>query len=112
MDTTIKIAVGAPPLSRSPWRFALYFYLKSRYPLLAIFVFEAAQAACTLLLPYGVKETIDAVMLANETDVAIFTPTQDALLLFVLFNLGIALFSRASVSALAMTGPYFRAEIR
>ncbi|MCH6566126.1 MAG: hypothetical protein IH811_09675 [Proteobacteria bacterium] len=101
MDTTIKIAVDAPPLSRSPWRFALYFYLKSRYTLLAIFVFEAAQAACTILLPYGVKEIIDAVTLANETDVDIFTTTQDALLLFALLNLGIVLFSRASGAALA-----------
>ncbi|GBF29348.1 putative multidrug export ATP-binding/permease protein [bacterium MnTg03] len=112
MDTTIKIAVDAPPLSRSPWRFALYFYLKSRYTLLAIFVFEAAQAACTILLPYGVKEIIDAVTLANETDVDIFTTTQDALLLFALLNLGIVLFSRASGAALVMTGPYLRAEIR
>ena len=65
MDTKVTIAVDAPPLSRSPWRFALYFYLKSRYTLLAIFVFEAAQAACTILLPYGVKEIIDAVTLAR-----------------------------------------------
>ncbi|MEE8233181.1 MAG: ABC transporter transmembrane domain-containing protein, partial [Gammaproteobacteria bacterium] len=112
MDTTVKIALDAPPLSRSPWRFALYFYLKSRYTLLAIFVFEAAQAACTILLPYGVKEIIDAVTLANETGADIFTTTQDALLLFALLNLGIVLFSRASGAALVMTGPYLRAEIR
>jgi ATP-binding cassette subfamily B protein len=112
MDTAVKIALDAPPLSRSPWRFALYFYLKSRYTLLAIFVFEAAQAACTILLPYGVKEIIDAVTLANETGADIFTTTQDALLLFALLNLGIVLFSRASGAALVMTGPYLRAEIR
>jgi len=112
MDTTITIAEDAPPLSRSPWRFALYFYLKSRYTLLAIFVFEAAQAACTILLPYGVKEIIDAVTLANQTGTDIFSATQDALLLFALLNLGIVLFSRASGAALVMTGPYLRAEIR
>ncbi|MFT5427214.1 MAG: ATP-binding cassette subfamily B protein [Gammaproteobacteria bacterium] len=77
MDTTSKIAGDAPPLSRSPWRFALYFYLKARYALLAIFVFEAVQAACTILLPYAIKEIIDAVNLANETGVAIFTATKD-----------------------------------
>jgi len=55
MKTTSIIAGDAPPLSHSPWRFALYFYLKARYALLAIFVFEAAQAACTILLPYAIK---------------------------------------------------------
>ena len=112
MDTTLTIAEEAPPLSRSPWRFALYFYLKSRYTLLAIFIFEAAQAACTITLPYAVKEIIDAVTKANETGADIFAATQDALVLFALLNLGIVLFSRASGAALVMTGPKLRREIR
>ena len=112
MDTTLTIAKNAPPLSRSPWRFALYFYLKSRLTLSVILVFEAAQAACTILLPYAVKEIIDAVTLANQTGEDIFSATQDALILFAVLNLGILLFSRASGAALVMTGPYLRAEIR
>ncbi len=94
MDTTLTTAENAPPFSHSPWRFALYFYLKARNTLLAIFVFEAAQAACTILLPYAVKEIIDAVTLANETDTDIFVAAQDAMLLFALLNLGIVLFGR------------------
>ena len=31
----------------------MYLYLKSRYTLLAMFLFEAAQASCTMLLPYA-----------------------------------------------------------
>ncbi len=112
MDDSLTIAHSAPPLSSSPWRFALYFYLKSRTTLLAIFVFEAAQAACTILLPYAIKEIIDAVMLANSTGTDIFEAAEDALILFALLNLGIVLFSRASGAALVMTGPYLRAEIR
>jgi ATP-binding cassette subfamily B protein len=112
MDTTLTIAKDAPPLSRSPWRFALYFYLKSRNTLAAIFVFEAAQAACTILLPYAVKEIIDAVTLANQTGADIFTASEDGLILFTLLNLGIVLFSRASGAMLVLTGPYLRAEIR
>ena len=112
MDTTLTIAEDAPALSRSPWRFALYFYLKARYTLAAIFVFEAAQAACTILLPYAVKEIIDAVTLANETGADIFTASKDGLILFACLNLGIVLFSRASGAALVVTGPYLRAEIR
>ncbi len=112
MDTTLTIAEQAPPLSRSPWRFALYFYLKSRYTLLAIFIFEAAQAACTIMLPYAVKEIIDTVTIANTTGTDIFDTTQDALVLFALLNLGIVLFSRASGAALVLTGPKLRREIR
>ena len=112
MDTSLTIAEDAPRLSRSPWRFVLYFYLKSRNTLAAIFVFEAAQAACTILLPYAVKEIIDAVTLANQTGADIFTASKDALILFALLNLGIVLFSRASGAMLVLTGPFLRAEIR
>ena len=112
MDTAITIAEDAPPLSRSPWRFALYFYLKSRYTLLAIFIFEAAQAACTIMLPYAIKEIIDAVTQAPQTHADIFTTAENALILFAALNLGIVLFSRASGAMLVMTGPKLRREIR
>ncbi len=112
MDETLKIAEDAPRLPPSPGRFAVYFYLKSRYTLLGIFVFEAAQAACTILLPYAIKEIIDAVTLAQETGADVFATTTDALILFALLNLGIVLFSRASGAMLVLTGPYLRKEIR
>ncbi len=112
MDSTLNIAEGAPRLSSSPWRFVLHFYLKSRFTLLGIFVFEAGQAACTIMLPYAVKEIIDAVTRANESGADIFDATRDALILFALLNLGILLFSRASGAMLVMTGPYLRKEIR
>ncbi len=112
METTLTIAKDAPRLSRSPWRFALHFYLKSRYTLAAMFVFEAAQAACTILLPYAIKQIIDAVTLANRTGADIFVTARDALILFALLNLGIVLFSRASGAMLVMTGPKLRREIR
>ena len=112
LDSTVVIAENAPRLPHSPWRFALFFYLKARYTLAAIFVFEAAQAACTILLPYAVKEIIDGVIQANETGDDIFTATQDAIILFALLNLGIVLFSRGSGAMLVMTGPKLRTDIR
>ena len=112
MKNKSTTAEGAPPLSASPWRFALYFYLKARYALLGIMLFETAQATCAILLPYAIKEIIDAVTKANETGADIFTATQDALILFGLLNLGIVLFSRASGALLVMTGPKLRATIR
>ncbi|MEQ8939147.1 MAG: ABC transporter ATP-binding protein, partial [Gammaproteobacteria bacterium] len=112
MDSSIIIAENAPRLPHSPWRFALFFYLKSRLTLAAIFVFEAAQAACTIMLPYAIKEIIDAVTLANQSGMDVFTASKDALVLFALLNLGIVLFSRASGAMLVMTGPKLRREIR
>ena len=112
MIKPLIIAKEAPPLSRSSFRFALYFYLKSRNTLMIIFACEAAQAACTILLPYAIKEIIDAVTFANSTGADIFEASEDALLLFALLNLGIVLFSRASGAALVMTGPFLRTEIR
>ncbi len=106
------IAENAPRLPHSPWRFALYFYLKSRLTLAAIFVFEAAQAACTILLPYAIKEIIDAVTLANENGMDIYDATKDGLILFGLLNLGILFFSRGSGAMIVLTGPYLRREIR
>jgi ATP-binding cassette subfamily B protein len=112
MENKLIIAKEAPPLSRSALRFALYFYLKSRNTLMVIFACEAAQAACTIMLPYAIKEIIDAVILANITGVDIFGASKDALILFAALNLGIVLFSRASGAALVMTGPFLRTEIR
>ncbi len=64
------------------------------------------------MLPYAIKEIIDAVTLANQTGMDIFTASKDALILFGLLNLGIVLFSRGSGAMLVMTGPYLRREIR
>ena len=75
-------------------------------------MFEAAQAACTILLPYAVKEIIDAVTLAKQMGADIFATSTNALILFASLNLGIVLFSRASGAMLVMTGPYLRREIR
>ena len=75
-------------------------------------IFEAGQAACTILLPYAIKVIIDAVTLANETGVDIFDATRDGMILFALLNVGIVLFSRASGAVQVMTGPRLRANIR
>ena len=112
MDSPLTVAEGAPRLSPSPLRFALHFYLQSRRTLMGIFVFEAGQAACTIMLPYAIKEIIDAVTLANSSGADVFVTARDALILFGVLNLGVLLFSRASGAMLVMTGPYLRAEIR
>lgn len=112
MNSSFTIAEKAPSLPSTPWRFALFFYKKISFALLAIFVFEAAQASCTIMLPYAVKKIIDAVTLANETGVDVFDAAYDSMVFFALLNLGIVLFSRASGAILVSNGPHLRATIR
>ncbi|MCP4074663.1 MAG: ABC transporter ATP-binding protein [Gammaproteobacteria bacterium] len=112
MDSTFIVAEKAPVLPATPWRFALYFYQQIRFALTAIFVFEAAQASCTIMLPYAVKQIIDAVTLANETGADIFAASYDAMVLFALLNLGIVIFSRSSGAVLVTYGPRLRVNIR
>jgi ATP-binding cassette subfamily B protein len=112
MESSFTTAQQAPRLSRSPWRFALHFYGKVRFSLLVIFILEAAEALCVIMLPYAIKEIIDAVTLAKEAGTNVFNTTYDALVLFGLLNLGIVLFSRASGAVLVMTGPRLRATIK
>ncbi|RUM94838.1 MAG: ABC transporter ATP-binding protein [Thiothrix sp.] len=112
MESTFTPPPETPELSSSPWYFALHFYSKMRLPLVAIFLFEMAEALCLIMLPYAIKEIIDAVTLANKTGVDAFDTAYNALLLFGLLNLGIVLFSRASGAVLVMTGPRLRAIIK
>jgi len=110
--STFSIADKAPDLPRTPWRFALHFYRKIRFALIAIFIFETGQASCTIMLPYAIKQIIDAVTLANETGVDVYESAYDGMLLFALLNIGIVLFSRASGAVLVAYAPGLRAKIR
>ena len=112
MESPFIIAEQAPNLPSTPWRFALHFYYKIRLALYAIFLFEALQASCTIMLPYAIKQIIDAVSLANETGVDVFDAAYDSLVFFALLNLGIVVFSRASGAVLVSHGPLLRAKIR
>ncbi len=73
---------------------------------------EAAQAACSILLPYAIKQIMDAVATAQSQNISVWIQTEKALWLFVLLNLGIVLFSRASGAILVMLGPSLRRRIR
>ncbi|MGK0269904.1 MAG: ATP-binding cassette subfamily B protein [Cocleimonas sp.] len=112
MSSSFTIADKAPKLPRTPWRFALYFYRKMSLAIVGILSFEAAQASCTIMLPYAVKQIIDAVTMANETGTDVFDAAYDSLVFFALLNLGIVLFSRASGAILVSNGPRLRSIIR
>ena len=86
MDSTFTIADKAPKLPRTPWLFALYFYRKMSLAIVGILSFEAAQASCTIMLPYAVKQIIDAVTMANETGADVFDAAYDSLVFFRLIK--------------------------
>ncbi|MEE9396255.1 MAG: ABC transporter ATP-binding protein [Methylococcales bacterium] len=83
-----------------------------RWSMLLMVALEAAQAACSILLPYAIKQIMDAVATAQSQNISVWIQTEKALWLFVLLNLGIVLFSRASGAILVMLGPSLRRRIR
>lgn len=75
-------------------------------------IFEAGQAACAILLPYAIKQMMDAVANAKANNIDVWANVENSLWLFGLLNLGIVLFSRASGSLLVMLGPSLRRLVR
>ncbi len=77
-----------------------------------MFVLEAGQAACTILLPYAIKRIMDSVQHAQHQHLDIWLTLERDLWLFALLNLGIVLFSRASGAVLVVVGPILRRQVR
>lgn len=75
-------------------------------------IFEAGQAACAILLPYAIKQIMDAVAVAQTLNIPVWETVENPLWLFGLLNLGFVLFSRASGTLLVMLGPSLRRRIR
>ncbi len=75
-------------------------------------VLEAGQAACSILLPYAIKQIMDAVAVAQSLKIAVWDKVEGPLWLFGFLNLGIVLFSRASGAMLVMLGPSLRRRVR
>ncbi|MEE9423759.1 MAG: ABC transporter ATP-binding protein, partial [Methylococcales bacterium] len=105
-------AAEAPPLPSSPLAFCFRYLNFYRRGLLLIMLLEAGQAACTILLPYAIKQIMDAVAVAQAQAAPIWNFVEEPLWLFGLLNLGVLLFSRASGAALVLIGPSLRKTVR
>ncbi|MEE9412918.1 MAG: ABC transporter transmembrane domain-containing protein, partial [Methylococcales bacterium] len=105
-------ATEAPPLPSSPLAFCFRYLNFYRWGLLLIMLLEAGQAACTILLPYAIKQIMDAVAVAQAQAAPIWNYVEEPLWLFGLLNLGVLLFSRASGAALVLIGPSLRKTVR
>ena len=75
-------------------------------------VLEGGQATCSILLPYAIKKIMDAVALAQQLKVDVWSEVEPALWLFGGLNLGIVLFSRACGAMLVLLGPTLRLQVR
>src|SRR5262245_33807110 len=87
------------PLPASPFRFVLYYLKFYKWPLLAIALFELGQATCQILIPKAVQRLIDSASLITAgPDTSVWALLVDPMKYFVLLNIGILAFSRASGS--------------
>lgn len=75
-------------------------------------VFETGQAACAILLPYAIKQIMEAVAVAQAGGGEVWDLVRDPFWLFAGLNVGVVLFSRASGALLVMLGPELRRRIR
>ncbi|MGR8920693.1 MAG: ABC transporter ATP-binding protein [Gammaproteobacteria bacterium] len=103
---------AAPALPGTSLAFCLRYARIYRLWVAAMIVFEAGQAACSILLPYAIKQIMEAVAAAQAAGVAVWELVTDPLWLFAGLNLGVVLFSRASGTLLVIFGPELRRRIR
>src|SRR5262245_28776937 len=112
MQDNLAYAPEAPPLPNSAARFALFFLRFYWLPLTVMVFLEAAQAACQILIPYAIKQIIDATTHfagSFEDGLEVLRPS---LILFASLSLGILIFSRASGTLLVIVGPSLRRRVR
>jgi ATP-binding cassette, subfamily B, bacterial len=108
-----KHAADAPSLPSEPFKFAMHFLKYYWVSLFIMFLMETGQATCQIMIPYAVKELIDAGSRLSgspiDQQMAILWPS---LKLFVWLSVGIIFFSRVSGGLLTFTGPSMRLRAR
>ncbi len=105
-------AADAPPLPASAAGFCLRYASIYRLSVAVMIFLEAGQSACSMLLPYAIKQIMDAVEFANEIGSDVWAGVEGPLWLFGFLNLGVVLFSRASGAILVVLGPSLRRRVR
>ncbi len=103
---------GAPDLPTTPARFCMRYarvYALFVYTMIGL---EAGQAACSILLPYAIKQIMDAVVQAQAELAPVWDVVASPFWLFAGLNLGVVLFARASGAILVILGPEIRRRVR
>lgn len=99
-------------LPDTPFAFVLHFIRFYLPAVAAVAVLEAGQSTCGILLPYAIKQIMDAVTGTAGAAATVWAAVEGPLWFFALLNLGILLCSRGSGTILVMLGPALRRRIR
>ena len=108
----VRTEPEAPELPDTPFRFCLHYARIYVLFVYAMIVLEAGQAACSILLPYAIKQIMDAVAAAQTQVMPVWDLVAGPFWLFAGLNLGVVLFSRASGAMLVILGPELRRRVR
>ena len=103
---------NALKLPDTPLRFCLHYARVYALFMYAMIVMEAGQAACSILLPYAIKQIMDAVGAAQAQALPVWDLVVGPFWLFAGLNLGVVLFARASGAMLVVLGPELRRRVR
>jgi ATP-binding cassette subfamily B protein len=107
MKTKTKTNSSAPKLPEGVLRFILFCTTKFKGWLLLMLLFEFGQAAGNILVPYAIKDIMDAVA-QQKADALISISSANPLVLLTALNVAEILFSRASGAVLITIGPRLR----
>lgn len=102
----------APRLPDTSLAFCLHFVRAYAAGVGLVALLEVGQSTCAILLPFAIKQIMDAVVLAQSLGVPVWPQVERPLWLFAGLNLGIVLFSRISGTVLVLLGPALRRRIR
>ena len=103
-------AVAALPAA--PLAFCLRYVRRYAGFVCAMIVLEAGQSTCSILLPYAIKQIMEAVATAHLVQAVVWDKVSGPFWLFAALNLGVVLFARGSGALLVVLGPALRRRVR
>lgn len=99
-------------LPDTPFRFCVRYVRRYLPVVILMVVLEGGQSACSILLPFAIKQIMEGVAAAQAMHAQVWTQVSGPFWLFAALNLGVVLCSRASGTVLVMLGPALRRRVR
>ncbi len=110
-STDIDDSAQVPTLPGEPLPFVLHFFHRFRWWYALIVVLEIGSSTSAIMIPYAVGQIVGTVTDAVINQQLIFTAVATPLLLYILFNLGEVVFSRAGSAGRISVAPRLRAQV-
>ncbi|MGE0860360.1 MAG: ABC transporter ATP-binding protein [Gammaproteobacteria bacterium] len=108
-DVTLPAVEALPD---RPLPFCLRYVRRYWAQVATMVALEAGQSGCSILLPFAIKQMMDAVAAAQAGGLDAWAAVREPFWLFAALNLGVVLCSRASGTLLVMLGPALRRRVR